>query len=186
MHPTTKDCWKKPDFCENVAIVNEVKECSTCDRKKAYLSDKKCLIGTIPYCNRFKLTENDCEECMNGYYLENKLCKAHTTNLDNLCNKWNLTTKDVCNECKPEATKFKKIKHCKEVNEVIENCETYTDIFSCKTCKSGYYLNNVSKRCLKIPPSEHCLKLRVVELKNSDAFDKNDYTDKVRYLYTCD
>ena len=61
---------------------------------------------------------------------------------------------------------FKKIKHCKEVNEVIPNCKTYSDIFSCIECEENYYLNNVSKRCLKIPPSTHCLKLRVVDLGN--------------------
>lgn len=69
---------------------------------------------------------------------------------------------------------------------MIPNCKVYSDIFSCKECDSGYYLNNVSKRCLIIPPSTKCLELRVVDLQNLDVFDKNDYTEKVRFVYTCD
>lgn len=32
----------------------------------------------------------------------------------------------------------------------------------------------------------HCKKLSVVELKDGGVFDKNDYTEKIRYLHTCD
>lgn len=80
--------------------------------------------------------------------MKNQFCVPHTSNLDGLCDKWNLTNQDVCDKCLPEATKFKVINHCQPVNEVIPNCKVYSDIFACKECDAGYYLNNVSKRCL--------------------------------------
>jgi len=53
-------------------------------------------------------------------------------------------------------------------------------------CEVGYYLNNVSKRCLPIPPSSHCLQLKVVDLSNANVYDKNDYTEKIRFVHTCE
>ena len=177
MHPNTKICLKKPDHCIDANVTGEVILCTSCDRKFAYLDVNECKIGTVAYCAEFHLTQNNCISCRNGFFLLNNICKPHTSNLDTLCNNWSLTNKDVCDTCKPEATKFQKVKHCKAVNEVIPNCKVYSDIFSCSECDDNFYLNNVSKRCLPIPPSTNCLKLRVMDLQNVTAFDKNDYTE---------
>lgn len=37
-----------------------------------------------------------------------------------------------------------------------------------------------------IPPSTHCLKLRVMDLQNVTVFDQQDYTEKIHFIHTCD
>lgn len=50
INPNTQVCLKKPDFCIDATVVNEVIQCTTCDRTKAYLDGTTCKIGTLPYC----------------------------------------------------------------------------------------------------------------------------------------
>lgn len=186
MNPSIHVCYKKPDFCENSSVVNEEVHCSTCEREKSYREGVICKIGTVPHCEKYFETENKCEKCKNGFYLSNSICKPHTPNLDQFCDLWDIQNKNVCKRCKPEATKFIRENECRPVVEQIPNCMQYTDVFSCNKCDPGYYLNNVSKRCLVIPAESNCLEMKVMELKHAALFDKNDYTDRIRFLHTCD
>lgn len=131
IHPNTSICLRKPDNCIGAIVQNEVVVCTSCDKKYAYLENGECKTGTVAYCDEFNPTQNLCVKCLNGYYLENNICKPHTNGLDSLCNIWSQNNRDVCETCANSATKFKKIKHCKSVNEVIPNCKVYSDIFSC-------------------------------------------------------
>jgi hypothetical protein len=100
--------------------------------------DANCLI-----CSEFGLF---CKECINGYYLEDSICKLKC--YDNNCNSCS-NDASICTECK-SGTKLYNGKCALSIGDChnqFKNCKYCLNIDGCIECNEGYELN--SRFCIQ-------------------------------------
>ena len=179
-------CQKLPHNCVDATIAGSVVTCTECKRDASYLSGGDCLDGTVTGCAEYKVAANECNECVNGRYkVSDTECASHATANDDLCKTWSQDTKNLCETCEFNSVKLEIQTKCLPVYLEIDNCDEYSNIYQCKTCAAGYYLDNLGRTCREIPADLHCDTYLPIDLNNDDVFDEDDLTTNNRFAYTC-
>ena len=138
------ECVKENSLLNNCKVSLDGITCDECN-KDHYLVDEKCIGAN------FCLKTNgyfDCEECIQGYYLTEKLTCSTSENCyssDNLSG--------YCNYCSTNYFLDYENKICKSNREDnnFKNCKTVFEN-KCTYCETGYYLTDDDK----CTPSNNC------------------------------
>lgn len=135
------NCFKGILNClEHVNSTSDV-TCKVCSPGFYLKDDKNCLEGKIPNCSSYRNREDDCGECLNSYYLQNKKCEKHDS--ISKCDIFSKTEANTCLKCSDTFHNFKITKTCKFYSP-INNCLEYENFapLSCKKCELNYELKN--------------------------------------------
>lgn len=131
-------------------------KCYRCNNGYYYeVPTNSCLVGAVANCEIFEKRQNVCSKCVDKFYLEGDVCKAHDILLN--CEVYHPTLKNICASCDAKTFLFEKDNQCVSVSP-IPNCKVYNSRTTCENCDDGYYLSN--NNCLMIPVSENCLQRR--------------------------
>ena len=182
-------CQRLPEMCK-IAILNSgVIECTVCDETTAYLDSTECKLGTIPNCKEFSPTAHTCAKCKYNHYIDGNKCilNINPNGMSNpvLCESFSQTTPFQCKTCSKGAQLFEIINKCVEKVNSIPNCKEWEDEYRCKDCNEGFYLNNLSKRCLAIPDNDKCLVYQTIDLDSNGKYNLSDESDPNKYTHTC-
>ena len=99
-------------------------------------------------CKIINDTKLNCEECQEGYYLNEGDHKC--ININN-CFK---SSFGICSKCINGYYLDKKDNKCKEQNDILEHCQITIDGKICDICDDNYYFDE-EKKCIRI---NYCLK----------------------------
>lgn len=184
------ECRAYPDNCTvaNFPVgAGAVPVCTQCDSSKSFLTGGACADGTIANCSEYKPTANECNKCSNGYYkVGNTKCLPHNLPNESNCDVWSQSIYNTCDTCKFDSVKLSVESKCVSAFLTITNCVEYADIYTCKTCNDGYYLENLSKTCSVIPTELNCAVYTPLSLDGNTKFTTGDLTTTRKYVYSCD
>lgn len=179
-------CKKLPHNCITATIAASVITCTACKRDIAYLSGGNCVDGTVTGCAEYALSANECNTCANGRYRVNATtCSLHATGNDSLCSTWHQTTQNLCSACNYNAVRLQIKNKCLPVYIQITNCTEYVNIYQCKTCETGFYLDNLGRTCRAIAADLYCDTYVPIDINSDGIFNNSDLTTNKKFLYTC-
>lgn len=131
---------------QNCNVYSSATECFECDQDYKSSTDKKScnLVGTVNGCRKWR-DSNTCIVCASGFLLQNGNCSP---SIANCVIPLNSTT---CLECASGFGILDDTLVCKPVTsgQAVEKCARYTNNV-CTQCLSGYALDLVNTKCLKI------------------------------------
>lgn len=143
-------CIKRVLFCTQYTIgASGGYECYQCGGGY-YINriTKTCVSGKVPYCEVYvRFDENTCERCRNGYELRQNVCVNFPVIRD--CEIYEQHLPGNCLTCRSGYTLFTLAEVCTPITTIISNCAVYSDVNTCLSCDSGYYIKN--KVCVKTP-----------------------------------
>lgn len=153
-------------------IYSESGKCSQCDSKISYLSNNKCVSGTISKCVEYAPDEHRCVTCNTDLLTKtayvpnsdtrNNLCVIANPNYHHNCEKISETDKKKCDMCLknyyPKINDFRKTVYCVPTDFYefksspnVENCGVFDkETLKCKICSrtsKGYFHFNNSGKC---------------------------------------
>ncbi|KAK8846429.1 hypothetical protein M9Y10_020450 [Tritrichomonas musculus] len=144
---------KSGDLCkscgDNCKKCKNENQCETCQEHYYTDSSFKCHECHESCKNCHGPTLNDCDDCYDGYYNGNGLCRA----CDDNC-KTCAAFRNYCTTCE-DGKYLEKEKHiCLSCDPLCKTCENSND---CLTCADGYYKADNKNLCQKCDPTYHCL-----------------------------
>ena len=166
--------------CETPSSVSG--QCSVCDENHLLNSvTKKCDLRTAQNCQTVKANTDECETCQTGFWMdasENDKCKDLTTVMGCAVYAQN---ENKCLSC--ESDRYMQVNLCFEVTDEVANCLFYQSNGYCKTCQSGFELDNGNcnsgavENCKTYATSDTCSECKSgFFLQNSttcSAYDEN-------------
>lgn len=184
-------CQRLPEMCKTAIDNSGIIECTVCDEKVGYLVGIECKLGTILKCEEFSVDANTCAKCEYNHYIENGKCVENVNsplmNDPALCKDFSQTIPFECETCHKGAELFNITNKCVPKVNNISNCDKWEDEYRCKDCDEGYYLNNLSKRCMAIPSDDKCLIYKTNQILDDEKFNADDQVQngKNKYSHTC-
>ena len=150
---------------EDGCIIGEIDNCATYSsfdleickicKENYFLDDNKCHLypkESITNCAKY-LTESECGECLQNFYLLSKIHCAPIEKIEN-CELYSTTADEtICLKC--WSSHFLTANKCKERKNFPNNCTTYSptqDI--CTACSSSLTPTSDGKKCL--PKIQNC------------------------------
>ena len=135
-----KTYMKNRDMCE---------ECVSMTYKfRLYEDYFECqMVDIVEQCKEYKSTENKCENCNDGYYLEENLnsCNMNPDTIENCFEYSNDTT---CFSCL--APYYLEKNKCVKSDNIIIKCNQYTSNSTCSKCEGANMLSEDKKICNRI------------------------------------
>lgn len=180
-------CKQLPFNCITATITASVITCTECKRNTSYLDiSANCVDGTIANCSNYFIGDNKCHTCVNGFYkVSDTVCAPHITVNDTYCDTWDQSTKNLCATCQFNAVRLQIENKCLDPYTIITNCSEYVDIYTCKTCAAGHYLDNLGRTCMAIPADLNCDTYTPIDINSDSVWNTDDQTDNKKFLYTC-
>lgn len=165
-------CQKSETAITNCLIYSEEGKCSECDPKSSYLSNNKCVSGTISKCVQYAQTEHRCVTCNTDLltktaYVPNSdsignLCVIANPNYHHNCEQISVVDKKKCDMCikkyYPKINDFRKTVYCVPGDYYefggaanVSNCGVFDkETLKCKICtrtSQGFFHYNDNGVC---------------------------------------
>lgn len=156
----SKTCTPRTGFTLNCATyATDSESCAACVPNFTLDSLKQC-VAMPAFCA--EVTNGDCTKCINGYYLNTKVCyrgevancltyktatNAATTNSCDVCQNGYYLSNELCLPHRPLA-------NCKQTDPAAKD--------TCKVCNNNFFLYKVTKTCVPYIPIANCLKYQTI------------------------
>ena len=125
-------------------------ECEYCIDKMFFdLKQKKCVVGTIAYCQLYQQYADQCEVCMEGYYKSPMgVCVQHLFANKRVCAKWSQSVPNLCEECPTNHFRVYNLNSCNAITIAIDKCDVYETSSTCAKCMPSFLVSADKKSCV--------------------------------------